>query len=91
MYVVQNAECMFFSNKLTPAISRTYAGHRQELVPLPFSLLTQSTEFFISFPIADIKRTLDAMSWVKVLSFFIAILQFSADSLLDGHPPLARR
>ena len=41
---------MFFSNKLTPAISRTYAGHRQELVPLPSSLLTQSTEFFYQLP-----------------------------------------
>ena len=76
MYVVQNAECMFFSNKLTPAISRTYAGHRQELVPLLPSLSNQSTEFSISFPIEDIKRTLDAMSWVKVLSSSILSFNF---------------
>lgn len=51
-----------------PAIPRFHVGHCTELVCAPssskleFQILTR----FLSFPVSDIKRTLDAMSWVKV-------------------------
>lgn len=59
------------------------------LVFLFFAILFYELMLLTSFPVADIKRTLDAMSWVKVC-FVMTLITTALSVFLDQYIPLAR-
>jgi hypothetical protein len=68
---------------LRVALPGIYVGYCEKLVRLYLLGLRMRVNRPRSFAVSDIKRTIDAMSWVKVRSSFIPHLVARSDLRLD--------
>lgn len=84
--------CLRRLHDLFKALQRVHARHCEKFVRMTQWACGIKPKISSSFPVSDIKRTLDAMSWVKVIeASSIRSLLMTLTVLEDQHPALAYR